>query len=104
MSSHTPERSCFAFHVKPEAIEEYKHWHANVWPEMLQALSACGFRNYSLFMREDGMVFGYLESDDLDAANACMGEQDVNTRWQAAMKPFFASIPGDTWLEVFHLD
>lgn len=98
------QRSCFSFNVKPEAIDEYKRWHANVWPEMLQALSDCGFRNYSLFMREDGMVFGYLETDDLESANVCMGEQEVNTRWQAAMKPFFASVPGDKWPEVFHLD
>ena len=97
------QRHCFAFKIRPERIAEYKVWHAAVWPEMLQALSACGFRNYSLFLREDGMVFGYLESDDLAAANACMAQQEVNTRWQAEMAPFFEYIPSDQWVEVFHL-
>lgn len=97
------QRTCFTFKIKVERIAEYKVWHSAVWPEMLQALSTCGFRNYSLFMREDGTVFGYLESDNLAAANACMAQQAVNTRWQAEMAPFFESISAEPWTEVFHL-
>ena len=97
------QRVCFAIKVKSTKIEEYKHWHANVWPEMLQALTDCGFRNYSLFMHEDGMVFGYLETENLEAANACMAQQEVNSLWQAEMSPFFEYRPSDPWIEVFHL-
>lgn len=98
------QRNCFAFKIKVEHIAEYKVWHAAVWPEMLQALSDCGFRNYSLFMRDDGFVFGYLEADSLQAANACMAQMEVNSRWQLEMAKFFENIPSDQWVEVFHLD
>lgn len=98
------QRICFMFKVKPEGIEEYKRWHANVWPEMLQALRDCGFRNYSLFMNDDGNVIGYLETDDIDAANARMSQKEINTRWQAEMAQFFEYTPSDKWVEVFHLD
>ncbi len=97
------QRTCFTIKIKAERIDEYKVWHATVWPEMLQALTSCGFRNYSLFMRPDAMVFGYLESDDLASANNCMAREDVNARWQAEMAPFFEYVPSDLWIEVFHL-
>lgn len=46
-----------------ELQAEYKHHHRNVWPEMQQALQRCGWHNYSLFMKKDGTLFGYFESD-----------------------------------------
>lgn len=102
------QRVCFTFKVKPEGIEEYKEYHKAVWPEMLQALRDCGWRNYTLFMKPDGMITGYVETDDLDAANECMSTKDVNTRWQAEMARFFDKVPNEepmnTWVEYFHLD
>jgi L-rhamnose mutarotase len=53
-----------------------------------------GWRNYSLFVRPDGLLIGYVESDDLAAARAAMAATAVNARWQAAMAPFFADIDG----------
>ena len=63
-------RYCFELQVKPDRIEEYKERHAAVWPEMLRALKASGWHNYSLFMRPDGLLIGYVESDDIAAAQA----------------------------------
>ena len=48
-------RTCFLLKVRPEKIEEYKVRHAEVWPEMLAALRQAGWRNYSLFLRPDGL-------------------------------------------------
>ena len=47
----------------PELQKEYKHHHKNVWPEMRDALQRSGWHNYSLFMKKDGTLFGYFESD-----------------------------------------
>jgi L-rhamnose mutarotase len=77
---------------------------------MLEALSETGWHNYSLFLRADGLLVGYLECENFEAARAAMEERDVNARWQADMAPFF-ELPGnerpDTGLErldeVFHL-
>ncbi|MZE81065.1 L-rhamnose mutarotase [Streptomyces xinghaiensis] len=104
-------RVCFLLQVRRERIDEYRERHAAVWPEMLDALSAAGWRNYSLFLREDGLLVGYLETDDFGAALRAMAETEVNARWQAEMAPFFET-PGGArpdeamrpLAEVFHLD
>lgn len=63
------ERVCFLLQIRPELLDEYLTVHEHVWPEMLAALSRTGWRNYSLFVRRpDGLVVGYLETDDFAAA------------------------------------
>lgn len=93
-------------------MQEYKRHHEEVWPDMLQALRYAGWHNYSLFVREDGLLFGYFETpESLQAAQALMVEKEVNTRWQEFMAPFFESSdnmrPDEMFLElteIFHLD
>ena len=101
-------RYCFNLQVDPERIEEYVERHKAVWPEMQDALRATGWRNYSLFLRPDGLLIGYVEADDLAASQAAMEALDVNTRWQAEMAEFFvgtAPTEGFPLLtEVFHLE
>ena len=105
------ERVAFVLQVRPDRLDEYKARHGAVWPEMLDALSSAGWRNYSLFAREDGLLFGYLETEDFAAAQRAMEAAEVNARWQAEMAEFFelpADERPDTGLvrldEVFHLD
>ncbi|HEV8557163.1 MAG TPA: L-rhamnose mutarotase [Actinophytocola sp.] len=104
-------RYCFLLQVRPDRIDEYRARHRAVWPEMLAALRGTGWRNYSLFLRPDGLLVGYVECDDLDAARAAMERKEVNARWQAEMAPFFAGLegrrPDEGFLvldEVFHLE
>lgn len=105
------QRIGFLLKVKQDKIEEYKEHHKAVWPEMLDALTRTGWHNYSLFLRPDGLLFGYFETPDYDAARAGMAKEAVNERWQAMMAPFFEGLGGghaDEMLveleEVFHLD
>ncbi|MBX3052552.1 MAG: L-rhamnose mutarotase [Caldilineaceae bacterium] len=105
------QRIGFLLKVKQEKIDEYKAHHAAVWPEMLDALSRHGWQNYSLFMRPDGLLFGYFETPDYTAAKAGMSKEEVNKRWQAMMASFFEGLGGghaDEMMmeleEVFHLD
>jgi len=103
-------RVCFLLKVRSDRIDEYARRHARVWPEMLAALRETGWHNYSLFLRGDGLLVGYLETDDLDAALAGMAASEVNAKWQADMAPFFEGIDGKPdegivpLTEVFHLD
>ncbi|WP_461033246.1 L-rhamnose mutarotase [Streptomyces mayteni] len=103
-------RVCFLLKVRADRTEEYRERHAAVWPEMLAALSDAGWHNYSLFLREDGLLVGYLETDDFAAAQEAMAATDVNARWQAEMAEFFESLDGarpdeamKPLTEVFHL-
>jgi L-rhamnose mutarotase len=97
------ERVCWTMRVRPERLEEYKAAHRAVWPEMLAALRETGWSNYSLFLTGDGLLIGYLETDDFEAALAAMEATDVNARWQAAMAEFLIP-PMRRIEEVFHLD
>jgi L-rhamnose mutarotase len=78
------QRSAFVLQVRPERIDEYVRAHRAVWPEMLDALRSAGIRNYTIF-RHGNQMFGYFETDDLDAAARYLAEQDVSARWQDAM-------------------
>lgn len=101
----------FTLKVKPELIDEYRRHHTQVWPEMLDALRRSGWHNYSLFLRADGTLFGYVEVPGTFAeALAVMDEEPINARWQEQMAPFFegAGTAPDQQMqpleEVFHLD
>ena len=97
------ERVCFQVRLRAERIDEYRERHRAVWPEMLAALTASGWGNYSLFLRPDGLLIGYLETEDFAAAQAAMEETDVNARWQAEMAEFLIP-PLRRIEEVFHLE
>ena len=102
-------RYCFLLQVRPEKIPEYRERHAHVWPDMLAALKASGWHNYSIFLRPDGLLVGYVEAADLAAAQAAMARTEVNGRWQAEMAEFFVSdgAPDKNFQlldEIFHLE
>jgi len=109
-SSDTQHRVCFQLQVKPELIPEYRRRHAAVWPDMLLALKSTGWNNYSLFLRDDGLLIGYFETASLAAAQAGMAATEVNARWQAEMGDFFVALDGapDTGFlqltEIFNLE
>jgi L-rhamnose mutarotase len=104
------QRVCFVLQVKPERLDEYRERHRNVWPEMQAALRETGWHNYSLFLRDDGLLVGYLETESFENARAAMSEREVNKRWQREMAGFFVEsdniLPDRAMLrleEVFHL-
>jgi L-rhamnose mutarotase len=104
-------RVCFLLKVRGDKLEEYKKRHAAVWPEMQEALRVSGWQNYSLFLRPDGLVIGYLEADDFETCRARMKDHPVNARWQSEMAPLVESLNGaavdDSFFpleEIFHLD
>lgn len=86
----SPTRQCFLLRVRPEMLPEYIAVHQRVWEEMCEALSASGWRNYSLFLEEEtGTCVGYFESENVVAAQAAMALTEVNARWQAEMARYF---------------
>jgi L-rhamnose mutarotase len=105
------QRVCFRLQVRADRLEEYRARHRAVWPEMLEALAATGWHNYSLFLGEDGLLIGYFETPSLEEAQAGMAATDVNARWQAEMAQYFEELGDqrpDTGFarldEVFHLE
>ena len=104
------KRVCFVLQVKPDRLAEYKARHRNVWPDMQKALRETGWNNYSLFLRPDGLLVGYLETENFELARAGMAQREVNQRWQREMADFFVQPEGvlpdramQPLEEVFHL-
>ncbi len=106
------KRVGFLLKVKSDKLDEYKKRHEAVWPEMLDALKKHGWRNYSLFLRDDGLLFGYFEAtESFQASLDGMAAEEINARWQKDMAPYFENLGGghpDEGMieleEVFHLD
>lgn len=112
------KRVAFLLKVRPDKLEEYKRQHEHVWPEMLDALRRRGWHNYSLFLRDDGLLLGYFETpDSFQAALDGMSREAVNARWQDLMAQYFEGDTGgiepagahadqnmQALLEIFHLD
>ena len=104
-------RYCLLGHVDPARLEEYKERHRAVWPELLEALAEAGWRNCSLFLRDDGLLIGYAEADDLALVQERVARTEVNERWQSQMSAYFTALDGrrpdegfQLLDEVFHLE
>lgn len=89
------QRVAFRLALEPSTLDQYVAHHEQVWPEMLAALSATGWHNYSLFLdRTDATLIGYFETPDLQAALAGMATAEINEKWQTLMAPFFKELAG----------
>jgi L-rhamnose mutarotase len=77
---------------------------------MREALARHGWHNYSLFLRDDGLLIGYVETPDFRKAVDGMQSEPVNAKWQETVRHLFddlATAAADTSMqpieEVFHL-
>lgn len=104
------ERHGQVIRIRPGKLEEYRAYHAEVWPGVLDTIEACNIRNYSIY-HKDGFLFAYFEyvGDDFDADMAKMAEDPATRRWWDLMEPMQESLPsradGEWWAEmeeVFH--
>jgi L-rhamnose mutarotase len=105
------QRVCFQLQVRSDRLAEYVAKHEAVWPEMLQAIADAGRRNYSLFLRDDGLLIGYYETDDDAASAAALAADPRTAAWEAEAAGFFESLDGarpdqgaPRLREVFHLE
>ena len=98
--------------VKAERLEEYKAYHAAVWPEVLDTIRACNIRNYTIF-HKDGQLFAYFEyvGKDFEADMAKMAADPKTQEWWAIMMPMQEPLgtraEGEWWADlqaVFHVD
>jgi L-rhamnose mutarotase len=104
------QRVCFVLQVRPSRVNTYRELHREVWPEMRKALSGAGWHNYTLYLRDDGLLVGNVECEDFEKAKAAMAATEVNERWQALVGELFADMASrrpdegmDPLEEVFHL-
>jgi L-rhamnose mutarotase len=103
------ERVCYTFELAPGMEEEYERRHSRVWPELIAALRASGFSNYSLF-RRGHEVIAYAECEPtFEAAMATLEATDVNRRWSEYIRSIMTRAVDEngrllTVPEIWHLD
>ncbi|MFG6402809.1 L-rhamnose mutarotase [Microbacterium sp. P04] len=108
--SPSPTRVCFTLRVRPDMLADYVSRHTPVDPAMLAEIAAAGRRNYTLFLGDGGLLVGYYETDDDEAAQAYLAASPVATHWEAEMAPYFVGLDGrpdqaaTPLTEVFHLE
>jgi len=79
----------FIYKIKPELKDEYKKTHDEIWPQQVKALKDAGFSNYSIYYKDDGTVFSYLETEDFNKSIEKLFKSDVNKKWQERMEKYF---------------
>lgn len=102
--------------LQPDAYDEYKRLHANVWPEVLATIEAANIRNYSIY-HYDGVLFAYMEyiGDDFEGDMEKIANDPKTRDWWAITDPLqqpvegdsSSSIEGNWWHdmeELFHTD
>ena len=113
----TVQRYGMVIGLNADKIGEYKKLHAAVWPEVLQQVTECNIRNYSIYLRQldDGQhyLFSYFEytGSDFGADMAKMAADPTTQRWWSVCKPCQKPLgnrgPEEWWAgmtEVFHRD
>lgn len=98
--------------VDPERFDEYRKYHAAVWPDVLTMIKKCNISNYSIF-HKDGLLFAYMEytGENFEADMARMAADPITQEWWDIMmpmqKPLSTRTEGEWWAnmdEVFHLE
>ena len=99
--------------LKPECLDNYKMYHANMWPELAECIRKANIRNYSIYYLQNGYLFAYYEyvGQNYHEDRGWLSEQEINKKWQSLMKPMQEPVevatPGQWWFpleELFHFD
>ena len=101
------ERRGLVVRLKPGAREEYVRLHEAVWPEVLATITACGIRNYSIFLTrlDDGRdyLFACFEyvGTDFAADQKKMAADPATQRWwkltDPLQEPIGTRAEGEWW-------
>ncbi len=102
-------RALIGLVVNPEHIDRYEELHADPWPDLIEAITESGYRNYSGFRRGNHVVYYGEYHPDLATVSARMATYEVNARWGQAFEGIITRITTDdgaliTADEVYHQD
>jgi L-rhamnose mutarotase len=100
-------RVAWTARLRPDKVDAYVEAHANVWPDVLDAIRAAGIRDYSIWLWQD-RVFAQYETEDHEASLRVEAAAEATQRWRALMREYFTEELASedvTWLpEIFRLD
>ncbi len=106
------ERHGQVIKIKPGMLETYREYHSNVWQGILEKITQCNIRNYSIY-HKDGFLFAYFEyvGDDFAIDMQKMADDPLTQSWWEIMMPMQEPLDtraeGEWWAEMekmFFLD
>lgn len=101
-------RRAFTMRLKPGGLAEYRHWHDNIWPELVKELEASGIANMTIF-EADPVLFLYSEITDEQAWDR-LWHTKIHDKWaEELMNPLMEFRPdgivnSSVVNEIFHLE
>lgn len=101
-------RRAFTMRLKPGGLAQYKHWHDNIWPELVKELEASGIANMTIF-EADPVLFLYSEITDEEAWDR-LWHTKIHDKWaEELMNPLMEFRPdgivdSSVVNEIFHLE
>jgi len=102
-----PIRRAFTLRLKPGAFDEYKHYHDNIWPELVSEIEASGIATITTFA--DGLqLFLYSEIHDAEGWDK-LWNSAIHDKWAQCMEPLMqfrsdGKVDAGPLTEIFHLD
>ena len=91
--------------IKPECIKEYKKTHSDVWPEILERITNCKIKNYSVFSQDD-RLFSFFEyyGENFEQDTKIMRENSIFQKWEKVHEHMFMPLENRTkdegWIQL----
>tara|TARA_B100000989_G_scaffold197899_1_gene149445 strand:- start:699 stop:1022 length:324 start_codon:yes stop_codon:yes gene_type:complete len=91
--------------IKPEYVKEYKKTHSDVWPEILEKITNCKIKNYSVFANED-KLFSFFEyhGQNFETDTKKMRDNKKFEEWEKFHEHMFKPLENKTkdegWVEL----
>ena len=99
-------RRAFTLRLKPKSFAKYKHYHDNIWPELVREIEACGIAQITTF--ENGLqLFLYSEIYNQKAWDQLWSSK-IHDEWAKCMEPLMqfrpdGKVDAGPLDEIFHL-
>lgn len=99
-------RRAFTMRLKPKSFAKYKHYHDNIWPELVREIEACGIAQITTF-ENDLQLFLYSEIYDEKAWDKLWSSK-IHDKWAKCMEPLMqfradGKVDAGPLREIFHL-
>ena len=91
--------------IKPECIKDYKKTHSDVWPEILERITKCKIKNYSVFAQGD-RLFSFFEyyGENFENDTKIMRDNSKFQEWERVHEHMFMPLENRTkdegWIEL----
>ena len=100
-------RRAFTLRLKPGSFAQYKHYHDNIWPELVREIEVCGIARITTF-ENNLQLFLYSEIYDKKAWDKLWSSK-IHDEWAKCMEPLMqfrpdGKVDAGPLREIFHLE